>query len=149
MISWATSWILEDIYEWSRRSVSMIPSWLSMDRLSIAKTLLWLRRLPPWKNCRDPHDNMFLECVVSATADCLVSGDDDLLVLRNICGIPIFFRFEISFNIFQNNKMFCKNTAKTKTITISPENKKQNLWEKIFSHLHATVGLGVLNVDNG
>jgi uncharacterized protein len=41
------------------------------------------------KNCRDPHDNMFLECVVSSEADCLVSGDDDLLILGNIHGIPI------------------------------------------------------------
>jgi putative PIN family toxin of toxin-antitoxin system len=41
------------------------------------------------KTCRDPDDNMFLECVASATADCLVSGDDDLIVLENIRGIPI------------------------------------------------------------
>jgi hypothetical protein len=43
--------------------------------------------------------------------------------------------------------MFCKKYCKNKNDHYSPENKKQNLWEKIFSHLHATVGLGVLNVD--
>jgi putative PIN family toxin of toxin-antitoxin system len=41
------------------------------------------------KDCRDPHDNKFLECAVSAGADCVVSGDDDLLVLGRVCGIPI------------------------------------------------------------
>ena len=31
--------------------------------------------------CRDPKDNMFLECAALAHADVLVSGDKDLLVL--------------------------------------------------------------------
>ena len=56
----------------------------------LLQNLSLIEKTTTLKNCRDPHDNMFLECVVSATADCLVSGDDDLLVLRNICGIPIF-----------------------------------------------------------
>ncbi|MEK6615854.1 MAG: putative toxin-antitoxin system toxin component, PIN family [Bacteroidota bacterium] len=37
--------------------------------------------------CRDPRDNMFLSLSVSAMADCIVTGDKDLLVLnpfRNI-----------------------------------------------------------------
>ncbi len=33
--------------------------------------------------CRDPTDPMFLELAQSATADILVSGDQDLLVLAN------------------------------------------------------------------
>ncbi|MES2392026.1 MAG: putative toxin-antitoxin system toxin component, PIN family [Acidobacteriota bacterium] len=33
------------------------------------------------KICRDPADNMFLECAERAGADVLVSGDNDLLVL--------------------------------------------------------------------
>jgi putative PIN family toxin of toxin-antitoxin system len=41
------------------------------------------------KNCRDPQDDKFLECAVSTGADCLVSGDEDLLVLKNVRGIPI------------------------------------------------------------
>lgn len=32
--------------------------------------------------CRDPKDNKFLELAVSARADCIISGDDDLLVLN-------------------------------------------------------------------
>ena len=31
--------------------------------------------------CRDPKDEMFIACALAAKADCLVSGDKDLLVL--------------------------------------------------------------------
>jgi predicted nucleic acid-binding protein len=33
------------------------------------------------KLCRDPHDDMFLECAEIAAADFLVTSDNDLLVL--------------------------------------------------------------------
>ena len=39
--------------------------------------------------CRDPKDNMFLELAVSGEAVCIVSGDDDLLVLHPFREIPI------------------------------------------------------------
>ena len=39
--------------------------------------------------CRDPKDNMFLECAIAANAYYLVSGDSDLLVLEKIKEIPI------------------------------------------------------------
>ena len=39
--------------------------------------------------CRDPKDNMFLECAIAANAYYLVSGDSDLLVLEKIKDIPI------------------------------------------------------------
>ena len=38
---------------------------------------------------RDPDDDKFLECAVSGSADCIVSGDDDLLALKHIHTIPI------------------------------------------------------------
>jgi uncharacterized protein len=31
--------------------------------------------------CRDPHDDMFLECAARARAELLVAGDKDLLTL--------------------------------------------------------------------
>jgi putative PIN family toxin of toxin-antitoxin system len=34
------------------------------------------------KECRDPDDDMFLECAERANADLLIAGDKDLLVLR-------------------------------------------------------------------
>ncbi len=39
--------------------------------------------------CRDPSDNKFLELAVSGAAVCIVSGDQDLLVLHPFRGIPI------------------------------------------------------------
>lgn len=40
-------------------------------------------------SCRDPKDNKFLELAVSGNATCIVSGDDDLLVLNPFRGISI------------------------------------------------------------
>lgn len=39
--------------------------------------------------CRDPDDNKLLEIAVAGRADCLVTGDHDLLVLNPFQGIPI------------------------------------------------------------
>jgi putative PIN family toxin of toxin-antitoxin system len=40
-------------------------------------------------DCRDSKDNKFLELAVSGGAACIVSSDDDLLVLHPFRGIPI------------------------------------------------------------
>jgi putative PIN family toxin of toxin-antitoxin system len=39
--------------------------------------------------CRDPKDNKFLELAISAKASCIISGDNDLLVLHPFRDIPI------------------------------------------------------------
>ena len=39
--------------------------------------------------CRDPKDDKFLELAVNGGADCIVSGDDDLLVLNPFRGVEI------------------------------------------------------------
>lgn len=39
--------------------------------------------------CRDFKDNMFLSLAVSAQANCVISGDKDLLVLHPFNGLPI------------------------------------------------------------
>ena len=41
------------------------------------------------KQCRDPNDDMFLECAARAHADLLIAGDKDLLVLGSYRGIRI------------------------------------------------------------
>ena len=41
------------------------------------------------KACRDPDDDKILEIAVAGIADCIVSGDKDLLVLDPFRGIPI------------------------------------------------------------
>jgi putative PIN family toxin of toxin-antitoxin system len=39
--------------------------------------------------CRDPKDNKFLEAALAAGADCIVSGDSDLLDMNPFEEIPI------------------------------------------------------------
>ena len=39
--------------------------------------------------CRDPKDNKFLELAVAGNADCVITGDKDLLVLNPFRGIKI------------------------------------------------------------
>jgi uncharacterized protein len=41
------------------------------------------------KACRDPKDDQFLELAKSANADCIVTKDNDLLVLHPFEDIPI------------------------------------------------------------
>lgn len=51
-----------------------------------------LRLIVPTRNvslCRDPDDDKFLSCALSADATCIVSGDKDLLTLTEVEGIPI------------------------------------------------------------
>lgn len=40
-------------------------------------------------DCRDPRDNKFLEIAVSSNASCLITGDNDLLILHPYRNIPI------------------------------------------------------------
>jgi putative PIN family toxin of toxin-antitoxin system len=40
-------------------------------------------------SCRDPKDNKFLELALTAKADCIISGDQDLLILNPFKSIPI------------------------------------------------------------
>ena len=39
--------------------------------------------------CRDPKDNIYLECALAAGADYLITGDKDLLVLKEYGGVTI------------------------------------------------------------
>ena len=39
--------------------------------------------------CRDPKDNQFLDVAVNGKANFIITGDQDLLVLETIHGIPI------------------------------------------------------------
>ena len=49
---------------------------------------------------RDPDDDKFLECAVSGNADCIVTGDDDLLVLGMVHGISILMPSEFLSRFF-------------------------------------------------
>ena len=49
-----------------------------------------LHKLNPIPNiCRDPNDDMMIACAIDATADYIVTGDEDLLILKNYKDIVI------------------------------------------------------------
>ena len=49
-----------------------------------------LHKLGPIPNiCRDPNDDMIIACAIDATADYIVTGDEDLLILKRYKDIVI------------------------------------------------------------
>ena len=63
------------------------------DRQEFIRRLLHVATMIPVlsevTDCRDPKDNQFLALAADAEADCIVSGDKDLLVLHPWRGIAI------------------------------------------------------------
>lgn len=60
----------------------------TLDLLRSRMTVVAISPLPA-PVCRDPDDDRVLATAVAARADCLVTGDADLLVLDRYDGIPI------------------------------------------------------------
>jgi uncharacterized protein len=50
---------------------------------------LYLEPAVTVQDCRDPDDNRYLELALAAGAEAIVTGDDDLLVLRAWRGIAV------------------------------------------------------------
>jgi putative PIN family toxin of toxin-antitoxin system len=49
-----------------------------------------LYKVSPVPNiCRDPNDDMIIACAIAATADYIVTGDEDMLILKNYKDIVI------------------------------------------------------------
>ena len=49
-----------------------------------------LHKLNPVPNiCRDPNDDMIIACAIDATADYIVTGDEDLLILKKYKDVTI------------------------------------------------------------
>src|SRR3989337_4538694 len=46
------------------------------------------------KLCRDPKDDMYLELALSGKADCIITGDQDLLAINPFENIPIITPLE-------------------------------------------------------
>ena len=60
----------------------------TLDLLRSRMTMVAISPLPA-PVCRDPDDDRILATAVAARADCLVTGDADLLALDLYAGIPI------------------------------------------------------------
>jgi uncharacterized protein len=70
------------------RSRGMTPAAL-LSVISAMVEMVFPQHLPLPASLRDPDDLAVLECAVAATADVIVTGDNDLLVMGSFQGIPI------------------------------------------------------------
>jgi putative PIN family toxin of toxin-antitoxin system len=50
---------------------------------------VWFEPIIRVSDCRDPKDNKYLELALSAGAETIISGDDDLLVLHPWRGVSV------------------------------------------------------------
>jgi putative PIN family toxin of toxin-antitoxin system len=62
---------------------------LLADFLPYAETVAAPVSSAPTPRCRDPKDQVFVDLLVAACADGLITGDKDLLVLATEPGLPI------------------------------------------------------------
>lgn len=53
------------------------------------KDLYNFEKVSDLKICRDPKDDKFINCAIDAKAIYIVSGDNDLLTIKNFAGIEI------------------------------------------------------------
>ncbi len=56
---------------------------------ALAREATLIETVEAINECRDPKDDKFLELGVAGRATCIISGDEDLLVLHPFRGIPI------------------------------------------------------------
>jgi putative PIN family toxin of toxin-antitoxin system len=59
------------------------------DFLPFAEVVVIPEPAPPTPRCRDPKDVPFLELAIAAGADALVTGDQDLLALKDKLSVPL------------------------------------------------------------
>ena len=57
--------------------------------VDLSETVQFIKVTEQINECRDLKDNKYLELAVSGLAECIVTGDDDLLVLNPWRGIEI------------------------------------------------------------
>ncbi|MCY4636095.1 MAG: putative toxin-antitoxin system toxin component, PIN family [Acidobacteria bacterium] len=69
------------------RYVSRDARWLFLAQLEAVAE--WVSIVGAKLGCRDPGDDMLLETALLGHADCLITGDQDLLVMSPFHGIPI------------------------------------------------------------
>lgn len=86
--------ILVEIIDVLGRPTLRVKYHIELDEISIVINLIRLRGdlvIPARKvtMCRDPKDDKFLEAALAGGADCIVSGDGDLLSLTSFENIPI------------------------------------------------------------
>lgn len=82
--------LLQEIHRGLRNKVKLPQSLADSIRrfLSSEAEIVTPARVPK-DSCRDPSDNKVLGTAVASKADAIITGDEDLLVLRQFRSIPI------------------------------------------------------------
>ena len=95
-----TEWALNEYYKSLKEKFSFNKH-LTKESLSFLKTNLTIvKARPPHKPvCRDPDDDNVIAGALGGKADCIITGDKDLLILKKFRKIPIispkdFWKFE-------------------------------------------------------
>lgn len=95
-----SQWILDELHKnlvkkfgFPRNKVDQVLNFLRENMLILTYSPL------PEPICRDPNNDHILASALSGKVDCIISGDDDLLVLKRFQEIPIlkpcdFWKFE-------------------------------------------------------
>ena len=79
---------------------------LLADYLPYCTTVTLPTKLPRVPNCRDPHDLPFLHLAIAGNANALLSGDQDILILRSKFSIPILSAEEWLTNHYKHDPTF-------------------------------------------
>lgn len=90
LMSWPTMAELQEVLHRKRFDKYLSEDERMLFLEALAKEVKPIEVIEIVTDCRDPKDNKFLEVAVNGNADCIVSGDDDLLVLNPFRGIDIF-----------------------------------------------------------
>jgi putative PIN family toxin of toxin-antitoxin system len=81
--------IMEEYERILARMDRKMPERADFWRLFIAQYSTIVEAPSAFRICRDPKDDMFLDCAVAAVAKYVISGDKDLLTLKNVSGVEI------------------------------------------------------------
>jgi putative PIN family toxin of toxin-antitoxin system len=70
----------------TKNNKAIIDQWkmLLLDTMTIVETTEAITE------CRDPKDNMFLECAIASDAEIIISGDADLLAMNPFRKVKIY-----------------------------------------------------------
>lgn len=105
--------IYEEIEEKLRNKFKFPPTRIQ-ETLSFIKGQAYFISVKPLVEtvCRDPEDDLILAALISGKADCLITGDNDLLVLKKFEGIPLlspkqYWEFEKNFREEESNPLSC------------------------------------------
>ena len=88
-MSVSSSDLMDELHETLQRKFKITPATAAFLEAFRQHTRLVEPRALPKPICRDPDDDLVLATAVAAGADLVVTGDDDLLVLKRYKGVAI------------------------------------------------------------